>query len=327
MIEEHRLPGKCGVLARSGCATVGLFCSSLEVLMFRSLSRAVAVVGVVALPGVVACFNTLFPFAPDQLFETGARANCAFVFRCCDASERGAAGLSVTNFRNEDECVEESLEQGGALALIGQRAKAVVDAGNGEYDAALAEECTKPVHDAAYACDATGFLLPSFSAECQAFASRGFVRGKIGDGDDCTDDIECADEGTCVREEQEDGGDIVLTIAGTCRAAAGAGESCEVDGQLRRCQAGLSCEFDGTDAFTCEEVVLKDEGEDCFDDGECKSGNCIELDSSRCSDSGNACAEDSDCDEENFEFCDFEFLEQCAGDADADADIEICDGK
>ena len=133
--------------------------------------RLTMTLGLAALPGVVACMNTLFPFAPDQLFETNVRATCAFVFRCCEASERNATNLSAGTFRNEDECIEESLEQGSQLALIGQRAKAVVDAGNGEYDAELAESCSKPITDAAYAYDARAFLLSSRSAECAAFES------------------------------------------------------------------------------------------------------------------------------------------------------------
>ena len=281
-------------------------------LLKRSLP-VFAVFGVVALGG---CLNLLFPFAPDQTAETLLRARCKFAFNCCLAAERVDTGLS--NARDEATCVEQGLEVGGQDTILGQRVQAAVAAGNAEHNAALAEKCLKPIVDAANSCDAQAFLRPAADAECTAAAARGFATGKVGDGDDCTDDIECADEGRCIRNEPDDG-EVLISLAGKCAAAAAEGKDCSEDGL---CQSGLQCQF-AAEGSTCEKIVLLDDGEDCFDASQCKGGACIEIEAGVCFDTDEPCTNDDDCAADDF--CDSDFTEVCA--EAADAKVEICDGK
>lgn len=276
------------------------------------------VAGAAGVFAVAGCWNTFFPHAPDQIAETALRANCHFFYSCCLVVERASVG--GPSAADEATCVEEGLEEGGSATLLGQRAKAAVDAGNAEVDTELADRCMNQLTDASNSCDAQAFLRPAPDPACAAGFARAFTKGKVKDGDDCVDDLECADEGFCDRSEDDDDGDIVVDIAGKCTAAAGEGDACEDRG----CQSGLVCEFDGDgDTQTCVKTELKAKGEDCFSNSDCESGNCVDSEVSTCSESGAACEDDGDCDEANFEFCSTDFSSKC-GDA---PEVNICDGK
>jgi len=284
-------------------------------LLKRSLP-VFAVFGVVVLGG---CLNLLFPFAPDQTAETLLRANCKFAFNCCLAAERNQVGIGISSARDEATCIEQGLEVGGDETLLGQRVQAAIAAGNAEHNAALAEKCLKPLVDAANSCDAQAFLRPAADAECARAAERGFATGKVGDGDDCTDDIECADEGRCIRNEADEG-EVVISLAGKCAAGAAEGKDCS---ENFLCQAGLQCQF-AADGATCEKIVLLDDGESCFDGSDCESGVCIEVqEAGFCFETDEPCNDDEDCGDDDF--CDSDFNEVC-GAAD-DVKVEICDGK
>jgi hypothetical protein len=101
--------------------------------------------------------NFFFAFAPDQICETLIRAQCRFAFNCCNASERTALLFGLGQFRNESECIEESLEEGGVCGNDRQVHDAV-NQGRFQYDGALAERCLKPAIDAANSCDADAVL-------------------------------------------------------------------------------------------------------------------------------------------------------------------------
>jgi hypothetical protein len=263
--------------------------------------------------GLVGCTNTFFPLASDQLFETQLRASCSYAFNCCEPVERGSFGFS--NSPDEATCVEEGLETGGQLSLLGQRAKAAIDAGKATYDGELAERCMRPFLDAVQQCDPNLQRIDS-TAECAFGFNRAFAVGTVKDGEDCTDSIECADEGTCVVEDE----DNTITVAGTCKAAAGEGDDCSE----RNCKAGLECSFE-VDAVKCTKVVLLDDGEPCFDGSECTSGACIEGEASgSCFDSGVACETSADCDVDSGDFRDFGDGTVC-GDA-ATVESDICNG-
>ena len=262
--------------------------------------------------GIAGCANTFFPLAPDQLFETQLRSNCSFAFNCCEAIERSALGLSSTP--DEATCVEQGLESGGTLSLLGQRAKAAVDAGNAVYDDELAERCMRPVLDAIKTCD-PDILRTRLDAECLAGFRQAFVTGTIKEGKDCTDSLECADEGDCVVDAAE----RALTIAGTCEARAGEGDSCSE----RECLSSLSCDF-SLENPECVKVVLLANGERCTADSQCSSNTCLEINNDRCFDSGEPCEDDDGC--ESNDFCDFESADVC-GDADATKTSEICNGR
>ncbi|MDP2344035.1 MAG: hypothetical protein Q8O67_23965 [Deltaproteobacteria bacterium] len=278
---------------------------------------------VVAVVGA-GCFNLFFPFAPDQLFESDVRSRCAFAFRCCLAAERGSTGLS--GFRNEDECIEELLETGGQLSFLGQRAKAVIDAGKGTHDAALADECLKPLFDARNACDAETVLAPTpESTECQVGASRAFVVGNVDDGDECIDDLECADEGRCQPDPdlEPDPDEVTVTVAGLCVAAASEGEACDE----RSCKAGLDCDSNDAGELECTKPVLLEDGADCFVGSQCESGSCVaEGGVGFCDFDGSDCTSDAQCTLDQDDFCDFDNGNTVCGPP-ADVVVEICDGK
>jgi len=234
------------------------------------------------------CLSLVFPYSPEHLFETRVRADCAFAFRCCQPSERGVTGLQ--SFRDEDSCVKESLETGGAAANLGLRAQEVVAAGNGEFDDELAVQCTKPGIDARYSCDAEAVLAAGATdPDCLAGAARAFVIGKVDDGDVCTDDLECEDEGDCVRDNPA--GEV--TLEGRCRSRADKGEDCSERVCKNAAFACLPDDNDGT--LRCADPVLLDDGEPCGGDADCVSGFCVTDESRACAFTGDACASDDDC--------------------------------
>lgn len=251
----------------------------LKRLLFPSLVTAV---------GLVGCANTFFPLSSDQIFETQVRANCSYAFNCCEPVERSSEFLSLAP--DEATCVEQGLESGGEGSLLGQRAKAAIDAGKATYDGELAERCMRPFLDAAQQCDPNLRSIKT-DAACEAGLSRFFAVGTVKDGKDCTDTIECADEGTCVVESEPN----TISVAGKCQAAAGEGEACDD----RNCKTGLTCTFE-VDAATCQKIELLDNGASCFDDSQCSSGACVSSGETTCFDAGTACNSDDDCDADDF---------------------------
>jgi hypothetical protein len=264
----------------------------------------------------VSCW-AVAPTGLDGFVESQIRAQCHFQFACCTPVER------FTSFRDEGTCIEESLEEGSTSNLLADRAKAVVAAGKGTFNQARADECLKAGLDALNACDAQtviGGVAPD--AKCDGERARGFVEGNVEDGDDCDDDIECADFGFCDRVT--DAEENTVTTAGKCVAAKAEGETCVDDGEFFACFPGTACtpNDDGSES-TCEEPELLDDGDDCVDDSQCESGFCVQDETGTCATSELPCDEDSDCDEENFEFCDIVFTGECG---DNDLEVEICDG-
>lgn len=257
--------------------------------------------------GVVGCANTFFPLASDQVFETLLRADCSYTFNCCEPAERTGFGAILT--ADEATCVEEGLEEGGETALRGQRAKAAIDAGKATYDAALAERCMRPLLDAAQQCDPGRPTLP-IDAACQEGFRRAFAVGVVKDGDACTDSIECADEGFCLRDPEA----TTITIAGTCKAAASEGDSCSG----RSCKAGLNCTLDG-ETPTCTKIELLDNDVACFENAQCRSGNCAPT--KVCRETGGVCVVDDDCGEGGR--CD----EGGASSCEAPSTSDICNGQ
>ena len=74
-----------------------------------------------------------------------------------------------------------------------------------------------------------------------------------------------------------------------------------------------------------EEVELKDNGEDCFDDEECASNFCESSERFECSGSGDPCTEETVLDDCPVgEFCFEQFSSVCA---DSDLSVEVCDGQ
>lgn len=276
---------------------------------------------VVFMPWLFAGCWFLSPTSLDGVAEAEIRASCHFAFSCCTPAERGTFfGLA---FRDEGACVAEGLEQSSSQNLLADRAKAVVAAGKGTFNQARADECRKPALEAMNSCDAQtviGGVAPD--PKCDGEATRGFVEGNVDDGDDCNDDIECADFGFCDRVTDAD--EDTITTAGSCVAARDEGDKCFDDGEAFACFPGLACTpNDGGTEFTCKEPELLDDGDDCDDDSQCASGFCVEDETRTCSFSDLPCQDDTDCDEDNFEFCESTFSGACG---DNDVEVEICDG-
>jgi hypothetical protein len=256
--------------------------------------------------GVVGCANTFFPLASDQVFETLLRADCSYTFNCCEPAERTGFGVLTAD---EATCVEEGLEEGGETALRGQRAKAAIDAGKATYDAELAERCMRPLLDAAQHCDPGRSTLP-IDAACAEGFRRAFAVGVVKDGEACTDSIECADEGFCVRDPEAP----TITMAGTCKASASAGDNCSE----RSCKAGFDCILDG-ETPTCTKIELVDNDGACVENAQCRSGNCAPT--RLCRETGGVCVVDGDCGEGGR--CDEGIASSCA----APQSTEICNGR
>ena len=272
------------------------------------------------LPVVVA--GGCYVFAPtslDGFFEASIRARCHFVFDCCSAGER--TQFFQNAFNDEGSCVSQQLESQSGTAAIAERARAVVAANKGDFNAKRAEECVKPGLDAENNCDADTVLSgkPVADGLCGADAERGFVEGKTKDGDDCDDDIECADFGVCDRSNNDV---TIVSIKGSCVAALKEGKSCfdAATGTQRSCVPGLDCKFDGNSG-TCQKIVLKDDGASCVQGGECKNGFCSPREIKKCFDD-TPCTVDADCGA--FQTCNAQPASVCSGDA---PKIEICQPK
>lgn len=242
-------------------------------LLRRSFGVVLALVGSSSAAG---CWF-FGPTSLDGMGEANIRAQCHFAFACCTAPERSAYyGLGA--YRDEATCVEVTLEDGNYSHLLAARAKAVVGAGNGEFDGQRADECTRPMLDALNSCDADAVLGGANVLDplCGADAGRMFVVGKLADGEDCTDDLECAGYGTCVVEDPPEN---TITIAGQCRASRAEGEVCfdptATEPEYFNCVPGTSCvSGDPGESSTCQTSAGADNGEPCFNHFECDSAYC-----------------------------------------------------
>lgn len=261
------------------------------------------------------------PTGLDGFLEAFIRADCKFAFTCCSPPEREQ--FFPRSFRDEGTCVQESLEEGSGGNVVVDRAKAVIAAGKGEFNQARADECLKPLLDDRNSCDSQAVLTGGADVKCAAEQGRGFVVGNVEDGDDCNDDIECADFGVCDRSGNEDD---VVTTAGECKAAVDEGGDC---GDGETCFPGLTCtgNADFTE-FTCEQAELLGDGDACFDDAQCESGFCDEQDVFTCFFTGDPCTEATeadDCDVNIGDSCEADVAEVCV--AADNLSVEVCDGQ
>jgi hypothetical protein len=194
----------------------------------------------VALATLPAC-NMIFPYAPDQLFETQVRAECHFVFACCTAGEAdvataGPTGIAFSDlrrFRDENACIEERLEEGSLSNEIFRALNQAESAGRFTYDATAARTCGEPLINALNSCDAD-FVLGDKrpleqSAECDVEGPEGGDgtasfpgQGHVKDGKQCFYDFECETENSrCLGANAFDEPDSCAT-EDDCRS----GETC-----------------------------------------------------------------------------------------------------
>ncbi len=255
--------------------------------------------------------NFFFPFNADQACESEVRALCHFTYSCCNAAERGAFanGFGVAGFRNEGECVNELLENGTAACGNSLEVQDAINQGRFEYDGALAEKCLKPGIDALSSCDASQVFRPDdLGDECSGagFSAGNFAfgTGKVKEGKGCFEAFECADAGSACELNKDDNANDnkdLLTAAGTCKSPGKEGDDCTADtGTDGLCEPGTFCDGD-----TCQKIVLKQNGEGCFLDGECGSDFCNDINGlggAVCADKlqvGDDCLDDNDCDTAN----------------------------
>jgi hypothetical protein len=269
----------------------------------------------------------LFPFSPDNMSDTRVRAICSFLFNCCEANERQFV-FGGLNYKDEATCVTEITEEGG-LSATDNLAKDTIRREAGEFDQEAAEECSREVLTAMQQCDVgelttrTGeidilkilFLADSSDPTCFALVQRGYVRGNVGDGDDCQSSIDCDEFGVCELENDED----TIKLEGECRALEKKGGDC-LDEDFIACQPGLACEVDGNDV-TCQKPDLVDNGDPCVFNEQCDSGFC--RGEGLCFDAATPCSLDTDCGPEDF--CDIEDGGVCA--APPKVKVEVCDGR
>lgn len=258
---------------------------------------------------VLANCNLFFAFAPDQVCETLVRAQCKFAFNCCDATERLVfAGGGAGAFRNEGECIQELLEEGGGNCLNSFVVQEAVNQKRFVYDTVLAESCIKPAVDALNNCDA-GALDPNalvIPDGCEDIDGLAFGTGKVADDGRCFATFECATaESACVvfdeaDRELDEETQVLVTAVGKCLPPALRGEDCSESitdeaGTDGRCEVGTFCEQDGED-FECAPLLAVDDN--CLADIECETVFCNFLDGSVCAellDDDDLCLENNDC--------------------------------
>jgi hypothetical protein len=277
----------------------------------------------VALPLSTSSCWLFTPTGLDGFVEAFIRADCKFAYSCCTAPERQQ--FFTRNFRDEGACIQESLEEGSGANIVVDRAKAVIAAGKGEFNQERATECLTPLLEDRNSCNAEAVLGGgALDVVCAAEQARGFVVGNVEDGDDCNDDIECADFGVCDRSDNEAD---VITTAGECKAARPEGEECiDDDGNVFACFPGTACVGDADGNFTCEEQELLDNGEDCFVASQCESNFCEQRSEFRCGISDAPCTVETvavDCPD----LGDFCFEDTASVCADSDVSFEACDGQ
>ncbi len=285
--------------------------------MQRPLSvAAMSVTALLAATGASSCL-WLFPYNIDNLCETNIRAQCHFAHQCCNASERNLAGTAFSQYRNEDDCVRESIiESCGFFEVVIESQRA----GRFDFDEELVQGCFQPRIDALNSCDAKAVFDPEEDPDCEGVGLTSGA-GKVADGDLCFEDFECSTTGAVCKPNEPGDDEVLVSAKGECEAPPKEGEDCPAF----ICASGLYC--DTTAAPVC--AAMKPEGADCDGNNECVSGNC-QFDfagTQTCEpkkDNGEDCLFDSEC---KSEFCDGN-TSQCAGAVDDGRDVVVdaCDG-
>jgi hypothetical protein len=264
----------------------------------------------VALAVTPSCY-LMCPYAPDQLVESTIRAECHFYFACCTAGEADILAAQgrfpdLSNFRDEDHCVRERMEEGNALNEIARGIVQAEQAGRFRYDYATAQGCAEGRINAMNNCNADFVLGDAAPVEtpevCEFVPGEGLVR----DGQPCFFDFECAIPGSqclppvvltepevcasdddCGRDEicnergfcEFDPGAIIIHDEKICIAPIPEGDPCDEDPDFPLlppfCERGLRCIADGDGDEFCEQP--RAEGDDCFSSDDCERGLFCDL--------------------------------------------------
>lgn len=240
--------------------------------------------------------NLFFAFAPDQICESQVRATCHFAYACCDATERTVFAAGIAQFRNEGECIQELLEEGGGNCANSFVVQEATQQARFTYDTALAEKCTKPGLDALNNCQVAALDASQLEIDeaCEDIEGVAFGTGLVADGEPCFASFECAAPGSVcdpLEDPDEDDNVLLVTAVGACRAPAKEGEDCTEDGSDGLCDPGTFC-----DGEEC--VLLFAVDEDCVADAQCETEFCNALDGNQCNElleDGEECLEGNDC--------------------------------
>ncbi len=318
----------------------------------------------VALAAMPAC-NLICPYNADQFFETQIRAECHFFFACCTAGEVDIlvdAGRfpNLSNFRDEATCVQERLEEGGGINLIGRAIVQAEQAGRFRFDYATAQLCLEGNINAMNNCDADRVIGDAAINDEVIDACEGVPgEGLVVDGDPCFFDFECQIPGSlclspfflvddpdpcaidddCNNDEicdQEisfcvpDAGAIEIHDDKICIAPLLEGDDCAPDPDFPLlpsfCEPGTVCFPDDGD-LTC--VFLGIDGEECFEDEHCERGLYCDLSEGSPGECAELKGEGDECDDSSE--CDFPL--QCdftrnnpSCEAPLPVDVFICNG-
>jgi hypothetical protein len=256
--------------------------------------------------GLGSC-NTFYPWNADQVCETEVHALCHFAYACCNATERVVFATAVDGFRNEGECVDFLLRDGTAECGNALAVQDAIVENRFSYDANLAQKCLQPTIDALNQCDAVKVVQPDAGAAACTGLGFGngnfaFGKGKVAAGQACFQAFECSDPGSVceVKPDDDADGKVVVTTVGVCKSPGKEGDDCSADtGTDGLCDAGLFCNADNV----CEAIDLKDNGDACVQDAECKTDFCNDIASvadATCDDkidNGEECKDNNDCKE------------------------------
>ncbi|MCC7109060.1 MAG: hypothetical protein IT382_07225, partial [Deltaproteobacteria bacterium] len=262
--------------------------------------RRLLLVGSVLLLGAMLGPSGCFFACPGSEAQTfcieSAKVFCQLQYRCCTAVERSAlfgnSNLQIGPFHDEMGCVDAYTRQCEASQ---QAVDESIRLGRTTFNAEQANECLSARREQVNECDASGLFNAADRTCDELFA------GAVADGDACTSDGECADEGSqCELDPiSGDDGSVTITLEGTCRGQGDEGEPC-LPGGL--CNGELRCL---TDPTTYEQRCAPPggAGASCAMDADCQSGLRCAYDESYqlvCSApgaAGDACDSDVDCGE------------------------------
>lgn len=221
-----------------------------------------------------------------------AEVACHNLYQCCAEGEIEDF-LNVSEPRTEPQCkvdITRTCERNLA------KADAALEAKRARFDSDVMNRCLEALVAPSDTCATVDTMVP-WAEECMDSAWVGLVP----DGAQCFATFECAGTSSFCATNQicvprpTTGQPCTFTSgcatgnfcqAGTCQLQLGAGQSCTSSTQ---CQKPLFCDI-GATMPVCTEV--RDAGQPCTSDQNCKSGQCIP---GTCSNSTAECFRDTDC--------------------------------
>ena len=198
------------------------------------------------------------PTGPTSYCEARARAQCHFLFNCCEGDELAYQFYEAEYAANEGECYDRLAPSCKTQAGGMDRSIAL---GRLRFNGDKASACANAASAAADACDPS----LAYVVECGQVTI-----GLVEDGDECALSDECGNGGYCddIEIGDPDVNDELGALEGKCVAPVPEGEDCGGEGD-GPCERGLACVADTGGDATCE--APPEEGDDCAN-GRCAYG-------------------------------------------------------